>query len=95
MGQGTAGIKGCITIKIKEEDRWDLTIKIKEEDRRADFKKARDGLGVVIREKEAALNTKETGSDAFSSYAKKQLFFDVLFIGELTRFTWDMNEADD
>ena len=59
MGQGTAGIKGCITIKIKEEDRWDLTIKIKEEDRRADFKKARDGLGVVIRENEAALNTKK------------------------------------
>jgi hypothetical protein len=44
MGQSTAGIKVCITIKQKEEDR------------RADLKKARDYLGGNIREKEAALN---------------------------------------
>ena len=42
-GQDTAGIIGCIPIKTKEEDR------------RANLKKAREGLGVVIREKEAAL----------------------------------------
>ena len=47
MGQGTAGIKGCIAIKNKEEDR------------RADLKKARDELGGAIREKEAALNSKK------------------------------------
>ena len=42
MGQSTAGIKVCITIKPKEEDR------------RADLKKARDELGGNFREKEAA-----------------------------------------
>ena len=46
MGQSTAGIKVCITIKKKEEVR------------RADLKKARAELSGNIREKEAALNKK-------------------------------------
>ncbi len=44
--ESTAGIKVCITITKKEEER------------RADLKKARDELGGNIREKEAALNKK-------------------------------------
>ena len=47
MGQSIAGIKGCIALKNKEEDR------------RADLKKARDELGGIIREKEAAMNSKK------------------------------------
>ena len=47
MGQATAGIKSCIAIKTKEDDR------------RADLKKARDELATVIREKESELDSKK------------------------------------
>ena len=51
-------VKGCIAIKNKEEDR------------RADLKKARDELGSVIREKEAAMNSKK----------RKQVMMDSLLV---------------
>ena len=58
MGQSKAGIKGCIALKNKEEDR------------RADLKKARDELGGIIREKEAAMNSKK----------RKQVVMDSLLV---------------
>ena len=58
MGQSTAGIKGCIALKNKEEDRG------------ADLKKARDELGGIIREKEAAMNSKK----------RKQVVMDSLLV---------------
>ncbi len=61
MGQSTAGIKVCITIQQKEEDR------------RADLKKARDELGGNIREKKAALNKKRKQAVMDSIFSRQEL----------------------